>query len=207
VVPTKTKKINQTPLPTKPPRQSSAIEPSSLITYSGLADGSLSSLGLIEQDGFDDNPSAYVQFETSNLTYLGYKSFYLPTNAQVANISAMLLQVNFKKTEPAQVWTWSAYDWTTGNWVSLGDSRGTQHNEWNTMLFSINSVSRYVSAAGEVRIRLQSGAQIGDLKLDYESLHITYEPVAPTPTNVVPTALPTKPPYIFPATFTPTTAP
>ncbi len=119
----------------------------------------------------------------------------------------MLLQVNFKTATSAQVWTWSAYDWTTGNWVRVGDSLGSQSNEWNIYLFRIESIARYVSSRGEIRIRLQSSDQTEDIKIDYQAIHITYEPVEPTPTPVIPTSIPTKPKYTFPATYTPTITP
>jgi hypothetical protein len=116
----------------------------------------------------------------------------------------MLLQVNFKRTNSSQVWTWSLYDWTTGNWVSVGDSLGSSGNEWNHIIFSVVNTTRFISSAGEIRVRLSSNDPGDDVKVDYESLHITYEPIEPTPTSAAPTAIPTKPKYNFPATYTPT---
>ncbi len=208
VTPTKTSKPNQPPLPTSPSQKSEAIFPAFLTTQSGSVSGSVSSLGLIQQNGADDDPSAYVRFQTPGKAYMGYKSFFLPGNAQPVNISSMLLQVNFKgPAASTQTWTWAIYDWTTGVWVKLGDNIGSQADQWNALIFHITSIARYVSPAREIRIRLFSNNQSDDAKIDYQALHVTYEPVEPTPTPAMPTPLSTKAKYTFPATYTPTATP
>jgi hypothetical protein len=142
-------------------------------------------LSLFDQSGTQDNPADYVSFQTlDNTLYLGYQSFTLPEDAQTKLVSTMLLQVNFKApAAPHQVWTWSIYNWSTDLWIPLGDSIGTTPDEWQTLLFRIRQPRRYVSAAGEIRIQLQSENAGGAVKIDYEALHITYLsiPVTATP--------------------------
>jgi hypothetical protein len=183
--------------------KSLAIEPYSFVTQSGSLSGSFPSLNQIEQNGTGDDPSTYVQFQTPGRIYLGNKSFSLPQDAQPENISSLLLQVNFKVENSSQVWTWSLYDWTTGNWVKVGDSIGLQAGAWNNVVFRITNIGRYVSSSKEIKIRLQSSDASHDLKIDYLALHITYQAVAPTPTPAIPTPMPTKQRYNFPVTFTP----
>jgi len=139
---------------------------------------------------------------------MGYKSFFLPTDAQAGMISSMLLQVNFKgPSSTAQIWAWSIYDWSSRRWIRVGDTVGTPANEWNTLIFRIQNFTKYISLSREIRVRLSSNNQTNDARLDYQAIHITYEPVQPTPTQVIPTAVPTKPKYNFPATYTPTGTP
>jgi glycosyl hydrolase family 114 len=205
---TRTSNPNQPPLPTSASQKSEAIFPTSLTTQSGSVSGSLPSLRLIQQTGADDDPSAYVKFQTPGIAYMGYKSFFLPTDAQAGMISSMLLQVNFKgPSSTAQIWTWSIYDWSSRRWIRVGDTVGTPANEWNTLIFRIQNFTKYISPSREIRVRLSSNNQTNDARLDYQAIHITYEPVQPTPTQVIPTAVPTKPKYNFPATYTPTGTP
>jgi len=165
--------------------QSKVLTSQSLSTQRGSTSGSLASLGLLQQSGTEDNPTTYVIFKTPGSVYMGYRSFILPSDVQPSMISTTLLQINFKgPASSTQRWTWSIYNWKTRMWIKLGDSVGTQANQWNTLLFPISNISRYVSAAREIRIRLQSSNSTGDAKLDYETLHITYRPVTSTPTNM-----------------------
>jgi hypothetical protein len=98
----------------------------------------------------------------------------------------MLLQVNFKTSSSAQIWTWSIYDWNTGMWINLGNTLGAEAGEWTTRVFRIYNLQRYTSPDGRgLRIQLRSNRSSGEIKVDYEALHITYLPLSPTP---VPTA-------------------
>jgi len=185
--PTGTATTNSTAQPTNTASsmQSKVLTSQSLSTQRGSTSGSLASLGLLQQSGTEDNPTTYVIFKTPGSVYMGYRSFILPSDVQPSMISTTLLQINFKgPASSTQRWTWSIYNWKTRMWIKLGDSVGTQANQWNTLLFPISNISRYVSAAREIRIRLQSSNSTGDAKLDYETLHITYRPVTSTPTNM-----------------------
>ena len=169
--------------------QSKVVAPASLTSQSGLTSGFPSSLSLLQQTGTDDNPDAYVAFQTPGMIYAGYQSFYLPADVEPALISTMLLQVNIKgPASSTQKWTFSIYDWNKRMWIKLGDTVGTNADQWNDLTFRINNISRYMSPAREIRIRLQSSNSNGDAKVDYEALHITYHPVAVTLPATAPTA-------------------
>jgi hypothetical protein len=158
--------------------------PDSLVTQNGSTSGVLSSLSLLEQIGADDDPSAYVSFQAPDSVYLGYQTFHLPSDAIPSRVSTMLLQVNFKGTGSiSQIWTFSIYDWNTKMWITIGDTIGIDTNQWRELTFSIRRFSRYISPGSEIRIRLSSDNATGEAKLDYESLHITYRPVAVRPSN------------------------
>jgi len=187
--------------------KSRAIIPTSLITQSGSTTGSLDSLGLLQQNGLGDTPDAYVTFQTPGSIYTGYQSFLLPSDTQPSQVSTMLMQINFKgPASSTQKWTWSIYDWNTKMWIKLGDSTGTSADEWNMLLFRIQNPRRYILPAGEIRVQLKSNNANGDVKVDYEAIHLTYRPVMPSPTPVIPTVPPRRP-GISSAPLTPTPHP
>ncbi|MFT3892415.1 MAG: choice-of-anchor Q domain-containing protein [Anaerolineales bacterium] len=207
-VPPITPPPTDTPLPTRTPRypilKSGALTSASLTSQFGTTSGSPSSLNLFDQSGTQDNPDAYVSFQTLEDTfYLGYQSFTLPADAQAKLVSTMLLQVNFKApASPHQVWTWSIYNWSTGMWIPLGDSIGTTPDEWQTLLFHIRQPRRYISAAGEIRIQLLSENTGGAVKIDYQALHITYLSFPATATPEAP-LITSDQPSIFSVPSTP----
>jgi len=86
--------------------KSQILNSASSTTQLGTTSGSLSSLSMLQQTGTDDNPAAYVSFQTPNTVSLGYQPFTHPGNAQVNLVSTMLLQINFKGPEAStQKWT------------------------------------------------------------------------------------------------------
>jgi photosystem II stability/assembly factor-like uncharacterized protein len=194
-----------TPVPPRPRPvlKSQALTPVSLTTDFGTTSGSLSSLSLLDQTGVDDDPAAYVSFQTPSTVYLGYQSFTLPSEVRSNLISTMLLQVNFKgSVSSTQTWTWSIYDRQTGMWIKLGDSIGANTDQWRTLLFRIRVPHRYILRGREIHIQLKSNNSDGDAKMDYEGIHITYLSIPAVPTPVVPT-VPPKRPGIFSVPATP----
>ena len=178
----------------RPVMQSQALTPTSLTTQFGTTSGSLSSLSLLNQTGAEDNPAAYVSFQTGNTAYVGYQSFILPEDALTRTLSTALLQVNFKgPVSSTQTYAWSIYDPTSNLWIKLGDSLGTEADQWQSLVFRIRQPWRYVSAGREIRIQLRSNNADGDAKVDYEALHITYLAVPAVPTLVTPLIPPNRP--------------
>ena len=161
--------------------RSQILTPASLTSDFGTTSGSLPSLGLLQQTGAEDDPAAYVSFQTPNTVYMGYQSFTLPTDARPDLIGFMLLQVNFKG-DISTTWTWSAYDWKSAQWIELGNSIGAKAGVWKTFLFPIRQPWRYISSKGEIRIQLKSDNASGDAKIDYEALHLTYLSIPATAT-------------------------
>ncbi len=99
----------------------------------------------------------------------------------------MLLQVNFKvPASSSQVWTWSIYNPTTNMWIKVGDTLGVEADQWQSITFRINQPSKYVSPTNEIRIQLSSNNADGDIKIDYEALHITYLSIPVISTNIAP---------------------
>ena len=181
-----------TPRP-RPVMKSQALTPASLTTQYGATSGSISSLSLLDQTGADDNPAAYISFQTPNTLYLGYRSFSMPDDSRSNLISTMLLQVNFKSPSSTQIWTWSVYDWNKDLWIKLGDSIGVTVDQWETLLFRIPNPQGFVSPRGEIRIQLRSSNGDANAKIDYEALHITYLSIPVTPTPMTPVATPKRP--------------
>ena len=182
--------VTRTPfVPTpRPFMKSQPLTPDSLTTESGTTGGSLSSLSLPDQNGAEDNPAAYLSFQTPEFPYTGYRSFHLPDDAQIHLISTMLLQTNFKgPSSSIQTWTWSIYDRNANLWIPIGDTVGASADQWQMRVIRISQPRRYISAGREIRIQLRSNNANGNVKIDYEALHITYLSVAATPTSVAPT--------------------
>ena len=202
VTATMTKSRTPSPTPTRlrPFMRSQFLTPASLTSDFGTTLGSLPSLGLLQQTGAEDDPAAYVSFQTPNTVYMGYQSFSLPSDARTDLIASMLLQVNFKG-EASTLWTWSAYDWKSAQWIPLGNSIGAKAGMWKTLLFPIRTPWRFISSHGEIRIQLKSNNASGDAKVDYEALHLTYLSI---PATVTP--LPTSS-YKKGAPFPPTSTP
>ncbi|NWG07051.1 MAG: hypothetical protein HXY35_10260 [Chloroflexi bacterium] len=149
----------------------------------GKTNGSIPSLGLLQQKGKADDPAAYVTFQTPNSAYLGYQSFFLPADVSPSSVTSMTLEVNYKAPKPsAQVWTLSIYDWKSKKWVKLGDTKNILNStEWLAYSLKVPNFQRYISSGKEIRIQLKSNNANGDLKVDYEVIKIT-NGVPPTAT-------------------------
>jgi hypothetical protein len=172
--------------------RSQALTPSSLDTQLGMTGGSLSSLSLLDQTGAEDNPAAYISFQTPETVYAGYRSFFLPEDARTRTISNALLQVHFKGGD-STIWSWSIYDWNSNLWIKLGDSTGAEADQWQDMIFRIRQPWRIVSSQKEIRVQLRSNNANGDAKVDYEAIHITYLSNPALPTPYAPPILPVRP--------------
>ncbi|NWG07049.1 MAG: hypothetical protein HXY35_10250 [Chloroflexi bacterium] len=159
-----------------PSLHSMILAPVSLRTQSGSVSGSLPTLGVLEQNGTEDNPAVYITFQTPGTNYLGYLSYRLPGTVKLSTIASLNLQVNFKgPASSTQLWTWSVYDWTMRRWVKLGDTTGLSADVWQTLTFGIRNPGRVISVVGrELRIRLQSNNPAGDAKVDYMVVDLNY---------------------------------
>ena len=176
----------------------------SFATQSGSTTGMLSALQTFDQSGADDNPNRYTTFTTPGNVHVGYRVFRLPAEIRMERITSLLLQVNFKSpVANTQVWTWSIYNWKSQMWKPVGDTLGSGTGMWETATFTIKTLPMYVAPTGEIRLQLKSSNSKEDLKVDYEAFHITYIPIAPTPTREMPTSAPTKSGFSLPITFTP----
>lgn len=191
-----------TDTPAVPPPSSSfgVIAPAALKNVVGKISGSRSSLGLLQQKGTEDDPAAYVTFQTPKKAYVGYQTFYLPGDVSVSSVSSMTLELNYKAAAPInQTWTVSIYNWKTKKWVKLGSTTNMlKATQWVSKAFTVANFQRYISSGKEIRIQLRSNNPKGDLKVDYEVIKIT-SPSLPTviytPTTVyTPTDTPTPTP-------------
>ncbi len=157
---------------------SAIVAPTSLASQGGSVSGSVSSLGFFEQGGSDNDPGAYVLFQTPGVVYLGQRSFFIPGDIQTSFISSALFQVSFNGPASSdQTWIWSIYDWNSNLWIKLGDNIGATADQWNSRTFTVRNIQRYISPKREIRIQLRSSNNTGDLKVDYEALHLTYRVV------------------------------
>lgn len=175
------------------------VTPFSIKNTQGSVSGTVASLAVQDQSGTDDTPSAYVLFKTPGKKYIGFRLFSLPAEIRAKLVSSAVLHVNFKgPAATQQVWTWSIYNWKAGRWIRLGNSSTATADSWNTLSFPIANIVPYVNGTNKVRIRIASSNARADAKLDYEALHITYEPATATPTRT-PTRTATPLPAAMPA--------
>jgi hypothetical protein len=142
-------------------------------TNKGSTSGLLTSLSLLDQKGFENNPQAYVVFQTPNSIYNGYQSFILPSDVKPLQVTAMALELNYKSPAPSvQVWTISIYDWKAKKWIEIGVTNVDSSKEWRRHTFTLPYQARYISTKGEIRILLKSNNADGDALLDYEAIQI-----------------------------------
>jgi hypothetical protein len=184
-------------VPKRPVMKSKVLHPSSLNIQFGTTSGSPSNLNLLDQTGTNDDPAAYVTFQTPDGPYLGYQSLFLPQGTQAKLVSTMLLQLNVKTpASSTQVWTWSIYDWNTKMWIEIGDTIGLSPDQWQDITIRIRQPSKYVSPGNEIRIQLISRNTEGNLKVDYAALHVTYLSL-PVRSTLVPADVNSDRPSIF----------
>lgn len=186
VVPTNTKQ------PTTLPPNTLILTPAKLDSQKGTTAGSLASLGLLQQKGAEDDPSTYVTFQTPNTEYSGYQTFYLPTGVNASQVTAMVLDVNYK-APPASTQLWSVfiYNWNSKKWVKLSETKRNTGNDWQRQVLPILNFKRYISTSNEIRIQIRSNNANGDVKLDYEVVQILLGSAPPaSQSNVTQTASP-----------------
>lgn len=165
------------PLPTNTSNPGSSlirtIFPTAWTTSNGSVTGSLASLSLFDQKGKDNNPQAYVAFQTPDTIYNGYQSFFIPADVNRSQVTGMVLELNYKSPGPsAQVWTIALYDWRSKKWLTIGATNVDSSVEWRKQLMTLPYLSRYISSSGEMRILLKSNNANGDAFLDYEAIHL-----------------------------------
>ncbi len=179
-----------------PPSQPQILMPRSMTSKTGTSTGSLDSLGKLDQNGTENDPSKYVIFQPRRIRYLGYLSFSLPQETPTSLISDLSLQVNVKGSALSKQ-TWSIYDWKKRRWVKLGNMTTLRNNnDWRKLEFHIRVLNQYMSPQNEIRIQLQSNDLRSDVKIDYEVLQVIYG-----------SSQPLSLPSVSTATFTPTTMP
>lgn len=130
-------------------------------------------MSLFDQKGTDNNPQAYVAFQTPSSVYDGYQSFFIPADINRSQVTGMVLELNYKSPGPAvQVWTIALYDWRSKKWLTIGATNVDSSVEWRKQLMTLPFISRYISSGGEIRILLKSNNANGDAFLDYEAIHL-----------------------------------
>ncbi len=165
-----------------------SLAPTTYITQTGNTGGEpVANLALMDQTGIADNPSSYVTFTTPGVVYKGYRTYYLPDTILRASVAALKIKVNYKgPAKTSQTWAWYLYDWTTSNWVSIGNNSAATANSWILLTFNTTMPRRFINAnTQEIRLQIVSNNASGDAKLDYESIIVNYNVVTPT---AVPTA-------------------
>ncbi len=175
------------------------LAPVSYTTQSGRAGGQkVASLALMDQSGLDDNPSRYVSFTTPGVYYQGYRRYYLPGNIARGSVTSLRVKLNYKSlAPPSQTWTWFLYDWTTQQWVEIGNNSAALTNRWRLITFRPTAPLRFInSGTREIRLMLRSDNAGWNFKLDYEAVIVGY--------NFTPTATRTRTPTLTP---TPTISP
>ncbi len=183
------------PRPAQAANPTISINPGSITTTKGQTGGqSLNNLSVEDQSGTDDTWDNYVEFQTPGTIYSGYRSYNLPVEISSKSITSLQLTVNFKgPLKSYQTWSWHIYNWSTAQWVFLGNNASAPSWQWTHLTFSAPApFGRFVNkTTRQIRIRLQSNNARDNLDLDYESLSISYN-TTPTPTaSPTPTLLPT----------------
>jgi hypothetical protein len=157
-----------------------ALAPQAIANTTGNTTGNLNALTLRDQNWDDDNPANYVQFNTPGVRYDGYRTYQVPVGITSNMVTALRVEANyFGPTRAAQTWTWYLYNWSARTWTKVGDNTNAVNGEWRVFIFNATTPSRHVSPTGEIRLRLLSNNAAGDARLDYEALHLLYNPTTP----------------------------
>ena len=171
--------------------------PVAYTTTSGASGGQpFTNLHGQDQSGTQNDWNKYVEFTTPGTqNYLGYRSYTLPPAINPTAITAIQVKANYLgSVKSYQTWTWTLYNWSTNQWVKVGDNTGALAWQWKLFTFNAGGTLRnYVNATTrEIRVRLQSNNTKDNMDLDYEAVLISYTTGAnPTPT---PTPTPTSVP-------------
>jgi hypothetical protein len=158
-----------------------ALAPLSIVETTGGHNGDLAALAVRDQNAWDDDPAKYVGFVPAAPRYMGYRTYQLPVGVTPASVKALRVEVNYMgPIRYQQAWIWSLYNWTTKQWVTVGDNTKAPSGwEWGVLIFNVNYPTRYISPGGEMRLRLVSSNARFTANLDYEAIHILYAPAAP----------------------------
>ncbi len=161
------------------------LHPRSVVDQLCCSRGALSSLRVLDQTGRQDTPADYMLFTTPAHVYRGYRAYFMPSTISRSSVSALRVKVNYKgPAAAAQPWVWYAWNWTTSAWTRIGANTTAVANTWTLLTFVVSNPRAYIRVGtGEIRIFLASGNALGDARLDYEAVLVSYTntPV-PTPT-------------------------
>ena len=167
----------------------------------------VSNLHLQDQSGGEDDWYKYVQFISEDAKYQGYRSYTLPETVAPSAITRIQLQANYRgPAREAQTWSWSAFNWSSQQWVFIGDNvNAPWWGEWTMLSFDVATVLEDGAAADfvgpntrEVRVQLQANNISDSMVLDYEAITVEFavdETATSTPTNTpinTPTSTPTS---------------
>ena len=129
-----------------------------------------------DQNGQDNNWNKYVEFKTpSGNNYEGYQSYFLPTDTLVADITSLIITINFLGPDPGwQTWLWEIHNWENSTWLTLGNNANASwDNGWTELTFGIQGIlDDYVSTEREIRIRLLSMNAKDNADIDYQTITV-----------------------------------
>ena len=157
-----------------------SLSPVSITDTKGNHSGSTDALAIRDQSWGDEDPSKYVSFATPGAIYSGYRVYQLPAGVASHSLTSLRLEANyFGPARAAQIWSWYLFNWSANAWVKVGDNSKARAWEWSVLIFSVSSPARFASPSGEIRARLVSNNAGYDAHLDYEAVHILYNPSTP----------------------------
>jgi hypothetical protein len=178
--------------PTHGPVTLTTLEPTAIVDAVGDHTGAVASLAARDQSGTEDDPSRYVRFTGGDAPYDGYRSYTLPDGIDPATITTMTVAANVRGPVTARnPWTWEIYDWTSAEWVRVGDQdhcggdAGTDQwpcddldrapwksNRDNVIHAAGTDLAAFVDPpTGEIRVRLLA-ERPGAAKLDAEAVEV-----------------------------------
>lgn len=172
---------------------STTVAPTSMTTSAGVTGSgqTAKNLAALDQSGGKDTWSKYVEFSPSGgKAYVGTRDYTVPAAAR-GGATKLSVKVNYRgPAKSTQSWTWSAYNWTTSSWSTLGDNAfAPSWGSWKAGTLSAASPSGLIRADGLVRIRLVAGNTADSADLDYEAVIVetggtaTANPTTSTPTG------------------------
>src|SRR5689334_18805374 len=118
------------------------LAPSSYVTLLGDDGGQdVDVLEASDQTGTTNNTAESLTLLTPDKAkYQGYSVYTLPAEVDPATITAIQLEANYYgPARKRQTWTWTIYNWTKKNWVSLGTNAAAVENTWSTLTLNLKA--------------------------------------------------------------------
>jgi hypothetical protein len=150
--------------------------PISYTTQSGDTGGQpVNFMAIQDQAGAEDNPNAYVLFTPLLGEYKGIHVFQFPNTVSISSLQTLSLKVNYKGSAfTSQEWSWSLFNWTNQEWISIGTNESAGSDTWTILNFQTTQPSQFISSTAEIQVQLQSNNSSGDAKIDFETIELTY---------------------------------
>ena len=163
------------------------------------SDQDLTVLATEDQSGSANDWESYVEFTPEDNKYIGVFDYELPSDVKKNDVMSLRVEANYLGQEASnQKWTWYIRNFSTNQWVTLGDNtEAPDWTAWHHLDFELPDPSDYVTNLGKIQLQYDTKSSSDDSSdLDLLSVLVEVSPAAPSD---APAAAPVVPPSDAPA--------